>query len=70
MLEVVRVREKFCSSSSVVALTLVVGIVGQVIQNLADLGVDPPIWVSGNLDRGDEINAEHIRKYRGKVDIL
>ena len=58
------------SMGLLVAMTLLVGIVGQVIQNLADLGVDPPIWVSGNLDRGDEINAEHIRKYRGKVDIL
>ena len=70
VLEDERVSEKFCSTSTVVAMTLLVGIVGQVIQNLADLGVDPPIWVSGNLDRGDEINAEHIRKYRGKVDIL
>ena len=70
VLEDERVSEKFCSTSTVVALPRLVGIVGQVIQNLADLGVDPPIWVSGNLDRGDEINAEHIRKYRGKVDIL
>ena len=70
VLEDERVSEKFCSTSTVVAMTLLVGIVGQVIQNLADLGVDPPIWVSGNLDRGDEINAEHIRRYRGKVDIL
>lgn len=65
-----RVSEKFCSTSTVVAMTLLNGIIGEVIQILADKGINPPIWVSGNLDRGDEINAEHMRKYKGKVDII
>ena len=65
-----RVSEKFCSTSTVVAMTLLNGIIGEVIQKLADRGIDPPIWVSGNVDRGDEINGEHMRKYKGLVDIL
>lgn len=65
-----RVSEKFCSTSTVVAMTLLVGIVGETIKLLADEGIDPPIWVSGNLDRGDKINAEHIKKYKGRVSIL
>lgn len=70
VLEDERVSEKFCSTSTVVAMSLLVGIIGQTIENLADRGINPPIWVSGNLDRGDAINAEHIRKYKGRVDIL
>ena len=70
VLEDPRVSEKFCSTSTVVAMSLLIGVVGQTIQNLADMGINPPIWVSGNLDRGDEINAEHIKNYKGKVDIL
>lgn len=70
VLEDERVSEKFCSTSTVVAMSLLIGIMGQAIQNLADEGIDPPIWVSGNLDRGDAINAEYIKKYKGRVDIL
>ena len=65
-----RVSEKFCSTSTVVAMTLLVGVVGETIQLLAEEGINPPIWVSGNLDRGDEINKEHIKNYKGRVSIL
>ena len=65
-----RVSEKFCSTSTVVAMTLLVGIVGETISLLADAGINPPIWVSGNVDRGDKINAEHIKKYASRIDIL
>ena len=65
-----RVSEKFCSTSTVVAMSLLVGLIGQTIQNLADLGINPPIWVSGNLDRGDEINNAYIKEYKNKIDIL
>lgn len=64
------VSEKFCSTSTVVAMTLLVGIVGEAIQLLAEQGMNPPIWVSGNLDRGDEINNAYMKKYKGKVDII
>lgn len=70
VLEDERVREKFCSTSTVVAMSLLVGIVGESIEKLADRGIDPPIWVSGNLDRGDEVNAEYMKKYKGRVDII
>ncbi|MEG0980923.1 MAG: SIS domain-containing protein [Erysipelotrichaceae bacterium] len=65
-----RVSEKFCSPSTVVAMSLLVGIVGDTIEKLADAGMNPPIWVSGNLDRGDEINNEYMRQYKGKIDII
>lgn len=64
------VSEKFCSTSTVVSMTLLIGIIGDVIDTLANEGIDPPIWVSGNLDRGDAINKAHIEKYRNRIDIL
>lgn len=70
VLEDSRVSEKFCSTSTVVAMSILVGIVGEVIVKLADRGINPPIWVSGNLDRGDKINEEYIKQYKGKVSIL
>ena len=65
-----RVSERFCSPSTVVGMSLLVGVIGQTIQNLADRGINPPLWVSGNVDRGDVINNEHFKNYKGKVDIL
>lgn len=65
-----RVSEKFCSPSTVVGMTLLIGIMGEVIGRLADKGIDPEIWVSGNLDRGDACNQKHLEKWRGRVDIL
>ncbi len=64
------VSEKFCSTSTVVSMSLLVGIIGDVIDSLAASGINPPIWVSGNLDRGDEINKAYIEKYSNRVDIL
>lgn len=60
----------FCSTSTVVAMTLLVGIIGDVIEKMLDSGIEPPVWVSGNLDHGDAINKEYIKKYKGRVAIL
>lgn len=65
-----RVIEKFCSTSTIVTMSLLIGVVGQTIQYLADQGVEAPIWVSGNLDRGDAINQKFMEKYKGKIDII
>ena len=70
VLEDERVSEKFCSTSTIVAMSLLNGIVGQTIEILADAGMNPPIWVSGNLDRGDRINQEFMERYRSRIDIL
>lgn len=64
------VKENFCSPSTIIGMSILVGLVGEVIVKLADQGVEVPIWVSGNLDRGDAVNQEYIKNYHGKVDIL
>lgn len=70
VLEDERMNEKFCSTSTIVGMTVLVGIVGEVVEKLVSRGINPPIWVSWNLDRGDEVNKEYIKKYKGKVSIL
>lgn len=70
ILENPKVSERFCSPSTVVGMHLLIGIIGEVIDQLAEMGIDPEIWVSGNVDRGDEANARYLEKYRGRIDIL
>ena len=40
------------------------------LAELADRGIDPPIWQSANSPGGDEANAAHIAAFRGRVKRL
>ncbi len=70
VLEDPRITEKFCSTSTVVTMTVLIGIIAEAIQIMADHNFDPPIWVSGNLDRGDSVNNAYLKKYKGKIEII
>src|SRR5699024_8300510 len=69
-LETSGVESKFGPTSSVVGFTILQAIIAQVIESLSQKGIDPPIYVSSNLDKGDEINKEHIEKYRNRIKCL
>lgn len=45
-------------------------IVLQAIAELADRGVDPPIWQSANSPGGDEANEAHVRAYKRRIKKL
>lgn len=61
---------RFASPSTIVGMHLLIGIMAEVVDRLLDRGVDPEIWVSGNVDHGDEWNSKYLEKYRGRIDIL
>lgn len=44
--------------------------VAEAVQLLAQEGVDPPIWRSGNAPDGDEINARFIEHFKGRIKKL
>lgn len=45
-------------------------LVAEAVQLLAQEGVDPPIWRSGNAPDGDEINARFIERFKGRIKKL
>lgn len=57
------VDDKFSGTSTVLGMTVMECIMSQTVENCVLKGVTPPIYVSSNLDRGDDINAKHIKKY-------
>ena len=61
---------QFCSPSTIVTMTVLVGMIGEVVDILVSEGVKPDIWKSGNLDEGDAHNAKISARYKGRVDIL
>ncbi|QBD83337.1 sugar isomerase domain-containing protein [Ktedonosporobacter rubrisoli] len=44
--------------------------VAEAVQLLAQEGVDPPIWRSGNAPDGDELNNRFIQRFKGRIKKL
>lgn len=70
VMETPGVESKFGSTSSIIGFTILQAITVQVIENLSKKGIEPPIYVSSNLDKGDQINKEHIKNYRNRITCL
>jgi uncharacterized phosphosugar-binding protein len=55
--------------SGVVGMFIIHAIIVQAIQNLLDRGIDPPVFMSGNLDGSEQINVPLHERYRGRIRI-
>ena len=70
ILDIEGVEQKCCPSSSVVGFSIIQALVTQTVCTLAEEGIKPPVWVSSNLDCGDQINKEYIESMKGRVSCL
>jgi uncharacterized phosphosugar-binding protein len=64
------VEAKFCGTSTILGMTVMEGIIARTIELCVENGYNPPVYVSSNLDRGDKINAEYIKKYSNLISCL
>ena len=62
--------EKFCGTSTVLGMVAMEAMMARTIELLVESGVNPPIYVSSNLDEGDAINEKLIEQYSPLVDCL
>ena len=69
-LETEGLEPRFCGTSTVLGMSIMEAIVAQTVENCVGSGFLPPIYVSSNLDKGDKINAEHIKNYSSLIDCL
>lgn len=60
-------EQKTGSASTVIGAVLMQAIVSQVVQNLVEKGITPPIYVSGNLDGGMAQNARMLEAYKDRI---
>lgn len=60
----------FCGTSTVLGMAVMESIIAQTVENCVLQGYIPPIYVSSNLDKGDAINAEHIKNYSKIISCL
>lgn len=70
VLEMEGLEPKFCGTSTVLGTAVMDAIVAQTVENCVKDGYVPPIYVSSNLDKGDKINAEHIKNYSSMIACL
>lgn len=61
---------RFCGTSTVLGMAVMEGIVARTVELCLEAGYQPPVYVSSNLDSGDAINAEYIKRYGKLIDCL
>lgn len=64
------VPQKFCPLSGVTSTALLHAVVAEVVADLADRGITPPVFLAANLDGGKEWNAEHLAKNKDRIFYL
>jgi len=69
-LEMEGVDDKFSGTSTILAMMVMDMMMARTIELCAERGYNPPIFVSGNTDRGDAINNARIEKYSNIIPSL
>ena len=64
ILDVEGVPGKVCATSTIAGALIMDSIMAQVIQNLVDRGLTPPVFLSANVEGGDEHNKKVFAKYQ------
>jgi uncharacterized phosphosugar-binding protein len=57
------------ASSGVAGMFIMHTIIVQTIQNLLERGIQPPVFMSGNLDGSDEFNRHLLERYHSRVKV-
>ena len=69
-LEVPGFAQRICSTSGVVAGAILHAIIAQVVENLAQAGITPPVYMSANLEGGMEHNRRMLAQYADRIFYL
>lgn len=65
-----KVGTPFAPTSTVVGAAILNAILAGAVSELAERGVEPPVFLSGNIDGADAHNAALIAKYRERIPLL
>ncbi|MTI47121.1 sugar isomerase domain-containing protein [Sporosalibacterium faouarense] len=60
-------RMKACSISSITGAFIAQGLTAETINNFKEKGVTPPVFISANVDGGDQHNDALRAKYEGRI---
>lgn len=57
-------------TSTAAAVAILNAVVVEAVRQLRDMGIEPPVFLSANLDGADAHNAELIRRYRDRLTYM
>jgi uncharacterized phosphosugar-binding protein len=63
-------EDKMASGSTIIGGVLLQMLMIEIAENLAVRGIQPSVYISGNVPGGFERNEDYIRKYRGRIKHL
>jgi uncharacterized phosphosugar-binding protein len=70
LLELPGLPEKIGPSSGAVGAAILHAVIVQAVANLLERGIEPPVFLSGNLPDGDEHNQRLMRQYADRIHYL
>lgn len=70
VLEIDGLPEKTAPASTIAGVTIMHAIISQTIENLIKAGITPPVFLSANLEGGDEHNKQMLEKYRDRIHYM
>lgn len=62
--------EKFAPTSTVIGAAILNAIVASAVEIFIERGIEPPVFVSANLDGGDDYNRIMLDKYRDQIKYM
>ena len=57
------------AGSGVAGMFILHTIIVQAVQDLLDRGVQPPVFMSGNLDESEDYNRAMLERYKGRIKV-
>lgn len=63
-------RQRVSPTSTVIGAAILNALVAETVALLLQRGIDPPVFLSANLDGGDVHNARLLQRYQGRVTYL
>jgi len=70
VLDVPGIRTKVAPVSTIINSAILHSMLSLAAKMLADEGVEPPVWMSANVEGGDEFNRRYIAKYKYRIKAL
>lgn len=68
--EIAGFQQKVGPLSSLTGVAIVNALVAEVVENLVKRGIEPPVFMSANLDGGDDYNARLLNRYRDRIHYM
>ena len=63
-------NQKIGPTSSIIDMVMVNLVIVETVRKLLQKGIKPPVFISANVDNGEEINSDIIAEYQKRIKIL